>query len=160
MKTLCLAMTLALSPLAVQAQDAEILAQYWTDSGSLPPEYAWETNVTIFADGKLTLKHCTGYETEGPACKTRNARLTKDQLAAIRTAAQASGLAETPAQEVGDDMIPIGGGVSGGYVLLDGQKIALIAFPVEADAARVAPVLQAIHDAIPERLRHRFMDES
>ena len=160
MKILCLALTLALSPLAVQAQDAEILAQYWTDSGSLPPEYAWDTNVTIFADGKLTLKHCTGYETEGPACKTRTAKLTDEQLATIRTAAQESGLAEKPAKEVGDDMIPIGGGVSGGYVLLDGQKIDLIAFPVEADAARVRPVLQAIHDAIPERLRHRFMDES
>ena len=160
MKTLWLAFTLALSPLAAQAQDAEVLAEYWTDSGSLPPEYAWDTNVTIFADGKLTLKHCTGYETEGPACKTRTAKVTEDQLAAIRTAAQESGLADKPATQVEDDMIPIGGGVSGGYVLLDGQKIDLIAFPVEADAARVRPVLQAIHDAIPERLRHRFMDES
>ncbi len=160
MKTLCLALTLALSPLAVQAQDAEVLAEYWTDSGSLPPEYAWDTNVTIFADGKLTLKHCTGYETEGPACKTRTAWVTEDQLAAIRTAAQESGLAEKPAEEVGDDMIPIGGSSTGGSVRLDGQKIDLIAFPVESDAARIGPVLQAIHDTIPERLRHRFMDES
>lgn len=160
MKTVFLALGLALSPLALQAEDAEVLAEYWTDSGSLPPEYAWDTTVTILADGSLTLKYCTGYATEGPACKTRDAKVSADQLAAIRSAAQESGLAERPAKELADDMIPIGGGTTGGQVMLDGRKIELIAFPVEADAARVGPVLQAIRDAIPERLRRRFMDGS
>ena len=160
MKQFLLAMPLAMLPVTAIAQDVPVLAQYWTDSGSLPPEYAWETSVTIFADHSLTLRHCTGYETEGPACKTRKAKVTDDQIQAILTAATESGLLQTPARDLPEDMIPVGGGVTGGSVTLDGQVISLVAFPAVEDAARVAMVLQAIHAAIPERLRQRFMDES
>jgi hypothetical protein len=38
--------------------------------------------------------------------------------------------------------------------------VDLLSFPTEEDAPRVAKVLQAIHDAIPDRLRRKFMDES
>lgn len=149
-----LALLIALT-LPAQAQDAAILAEYWTDSGSLPPEFAWDTTVTILTDGQLTLKHCKGYETEGPACKTRRAKVTDDALAAIRTAATGSGLATKPARETDTPMV--GGGLTGGRVVLDGTEIKLISQPVEADAVRIAPVLQAIAAAIPARF-NRFLN--
>lgn len=149
-----LALVLALT-LPAQAQDAAILAEYWTDSGSLPPEYAWDTTVTIREDGTLTLKHCKGYETEGPACKTRRAKVAEDALAAIWKAATDSGLAKKPARET--DTPIVGGGLTGGRVILDGAEIKLISQPIEADAARVGPVLQAIAAAIPARF-NRFLN--
>ena len=147
-----LALLLALT-LPAQAQD--ILAEYWTDSGSLPPEYAWDTTVTILNDGLLTLKHCKGYETEGPACKTRRATVSEDALAAIRTAATASGLSRKPARET--DTPIVGGGLTGGRVFLDGVEIKLISQAIEADAARIGPVLRAIAAAIPARF-NRFVN--
>lgn len=149
-----LALFLALA-LPVQAQEAPILAEYWTNNGSLPPEYAWETEVTIREDGALTLKHCKGYETEGPACKIRRARVDEPALDAIRAAARESGLAERPARET--DMPVVGGGLTGGAVYLDGQQVRLLSQPVDADVARVSPVLQAIAAAIPRRFA-RFLD--
>ena len=140
---------LLLTATAAIAQDAPVLAEYWTDSGSLPPEYAWETSVTILEDGRLTLKHCKGYETEGPACKTRRAKVSDDALSAILAAAQDSDLAEHPAQQAEYPMV--GGGATSGVVYLDGGKIALPSQPADADAARVGKVLSAIAAAIPPR---------
>ncbi|MCB6177673.1 hypothetical protein LHP98_05965 [Rhodobacter sp. Har01] len=152
-----LALVAALAaPLAVQAEDAAVFAIYWANSGSLPPEYAWDVDVTILADGKLTLKHCTGYETEGPACKTRKATVTAAQMDAIRAAVVDQGLDRTPAQQVDD--IPVGGGASGGVIWLDGQKIELPAYPTEADTPRVNAVLTAVVAAIPQRLQDRFLN--
>lgn len=152
MRTLFLLITLALP---AQAQDAPILAEYWTNNGSLPPEYAWETDVTLRADGTLTMKHCKGYETEGPACKIRSAKVAEAALTAILVAARESGLAESPARETEFPMV--GGGLTGGLVYLDGQPIKLLSQPDEADVPRVRPVLQAIADAIPPRFA-RFLD--
>ncbi|WP_374391298.1 hypothetical protein [Tabrizicola sp.] len=140
---------LLLTATAAIAQDAPVLAEYATDSGSLPPEYAWETSVTILADGRLTLKHCKGYETEGPACKTRRAKVSDEALAAILAAARDSDLAAHPAQQAEYPMV--GGGSVSGAVYLDGAKITLLSQPAEADAARVGKVLQAIAAAIPPR---------
>ncbi len=149
-----LALLLLTAP-AAMAQDSPVLAEYWTDSGSLPPEYAWETTVTILEDGTLTLKHCKGYETEGPACKSRRANVSEDALAAIRTAAVESGLADKPARETEFPMV--GGGLTGGLVYVDGQKVKLLSQPAEADADRVGKVLAAIAAAIPPRF-DRFVD--
>ncbi|WP_146038114.1 hypothetical protein [Tabrizicola aquatica] len=149
------ALLLTLAP-AAQAQEATVLAEYWTNNGSLPPEYAWETSVSILADGKLTLTHCTGYETEGPACKTRRATVPTEALAAIITAAEASGLADKPAQETETPMV--GGSLSGGRVLLEQGEVTLLSQPAEADAARVGSVLTAIRAAIPARF-NRFLEE-
>ena len=140
---------LLLTATAAIAQDAPVLAEYWTDSGSLPPEYAWETSVTILEDGRLTLKHCKGYETEGPACKTRRAKVSDDALSAILAAAQDSDLAEHPAQQAEYPMV--GGGLTSGAVYLGGAKITLLSQPADADAARVGKVLSAIAAAIPPR---------
>ena len=156
LRLLSLAALLATLTPAAQAQDAAVLAEYWTNNGSLPPEYAWETEVTIRSDGELTLKHCKGYETEGPACKTRRAKVAPEALARITAAAEASGLAEKPARETDTPMV--GGGLSSGRVLLDGREVALISQPAEADAGRVAPVLAAIRAAIPPRF-NRFLED-
>lgn len=145
-----------LIPTASFAEETPVLAEYWANSGSLPPEYAWSTEVTIRADGKLLLKHCKGYETEGPACTTRKARVEPAKLDAIVTTARASGLLESPALEAKDP--PIGGGTVTGRVTLDGTAVNLPAVPIKADEERVADVLIAISQAIPPRLVNRYFD--
>lgn len=149
------AILVSLSSVA-RAEDAPILAEYWTNNGSLPPEYAWETSVTIRQDGSLTLQHCTGYETEGSACKSRRAKVTADAMAAITAAAEASGLKERPAQET--DAPIVGGSLTGGSVWLDGTRIVLLSQPAAADAERVSDVVLAIRAAIPTRF-NRFLEE-
>lgn len=144
------------APLGAVAEEAAPLAEYWASSGSLPPEYAWSVDVSIAADGALTLKHCKGYETEGPACRIRRAQVDQDRRDAILAAVRDSGLDRTPAAEMTD--IPVGGGSDGGAVWLDGQKVVLPAFPAETDAGRVRAVLSAITAAIPQRLKTRFLD--
>jgi hypothetical protein len=151
-----LILALALIPVTAWAEDAPILAEYYTDAGSLPPEYAWQTEVTIHTDGRLVLQRCTGYETEGPACKSRKAKVDPAALDAIRAAATASGLADSPAKPSEYPMV--GGSVTGGVVYLDGAKIQLISDPEEADAPRVAGVLNAVRAAIPARL-NRFLTD-
>lgn len=143
-------------PLQAVAQDAAVFATYWANSGSLPPEYAWDTTVTILENGQLTLKHCTGYETEGPACKTRKAKVTTDRMDAIRVAVTEADLVANPARQTED--VPVGGGSSGGSVIIDGEKLALPAWPVAEDAERVGKVLDAIYAAIPTRLSTRFIE--
>ena len=144
-----------LTATAAVAQDAAVLAEYRTDSGSLPPEYAWETSVTILEDGQLTLKHCKGYETEGPACKTRRATVSEAALAALMAAARDSDLVANPAHEAEYPMV--GGSATSGVVYLDGGKIALPSQPAEADAERVGKVLAALAATIPPRF-DRFID--
>ncbi len=150
-----LALLLALA-LPVQADEpAPVLADYWTDSGSLPPEYAWETSILIREDGQLELKHCRGYETEGPAFKLRSARDPEAALDAIRAAATESGLIEKPARETDTPMV--GGGLTWGRVNLVGGTVELPSQPAEADVERVGKVLNAIAAAIPRRFE-RFLD--
>lgn len=150
-----LALLLALT-LSAQAEElAPVLADYWTNSGSLPPEYAWETSILIREDGQLELKHCKGYETEGPACKLRRAKVSEEALQAIRTAATESGLVEKPARET--DTPTVGGGLTWGRVNLAEGTVELPSEPAEADVERVGKVLAAIAAAIPPRL-DRFTD--
>ncbi len=147
---------LCLFALPASAEEAPVLAEYWTNNGSLPPDYAWETSVTILADGALTLKRCTGYETEGPACKTRRAKVASAAVEAIRAAAIASGLRENPARP--PDAVIVGGAMTGGLVWLEGERVELPSQTRPEDAARVALVLRSITDAIPNRL-NRFLDD-
>jgi len=150
-----LALLFALAALPARAEEATVLAEYWTNSGSLPPEWYWETTVTIRADGTLTLRHCKGYETEGSACMTRHAHVSDEALKAIRTATAESGLADKPAHETETPMV--GGGLTGGVVYVGGQKVELLSQPASIDVERVGAVLAAIAEAIPPRL-DRFTD--
>ena len=150
-----LALLLALALPAQADELAPVLADYWTNSGSLPPEYAWETSVVIREDGQMELKHCRGYETEGPACKLRRAKVSEAALEAIRTAASESGLLDRPARETDTPMV--GGGLTWGRVNLAAATVDLPSQPREADVDRVGKVLQAIAAAIPPRF-DRFVD--
>ncbi len=150
-----LGLLLALALPAQADELAPVLADYWTNSGSLPPEYAWETSVQIREDGQLELKHCKGYETEGPACKLRRAKVPEAALDAIRAAATESGLVEKPARETDTPMV--GGGLTGGRVNLASGTVELPAQPADADVERVGLVLRAIAAAIPPRF-NRFTD--
>lgn len=149
-----LALLLALSLPAQADELAPVLADYWTNNGSLPPEYAWETSVLIREDGQLELKHCKGYE-EGAACKLRRAKVEEDALEAIRAAATDSGLLKKPARDT--DMPIVGGGLTWGRVNLADGTVELPPQPAEADVERVGKVLQAIAAAIPPRFG-RFID--
>lgn len=150
-----LSLTLALaSPVAAQ----NVLATYHTDNCCLPPEYAFEVNVTILEDGALTLTRCEQYETEGPGCTTRRAKVPAADLEAIRAAAAASGLADKPAMEAEAEDIPMGGGSTSGSITIDETEIALPPFPAVADSERVMSVLTAIRAAIPAKL-DRFFQE-
>ena len=137
-----LALLLALTLPAQADELAPVLADYWTNNGSLPPEYAWETGILIREDGQLELKHCKGYETEGPACKLRRAKVSEAALDAIRTAAIDSGLIEKPAVETDTPMV--GGGLTWGRVNLAEGTVELPSQPADADVERVGKVLAAI----------------
>lgn len=150
-----LALLLALALPAQADELPPVLADYFTDSGSLPPEYAWETSVLIREDGQLELKHCRGYETEGPACKLRRAKVSEAALKAIRAAAADSGLIDKPARET--DTPIVGGGSIWGRVNLAEGTVELPSQPAEADVERVGKVLAAIAAAIPPRFG-RFLD--
>ncbi|WP_136645584.1 hypothetical protein [Tabrizicola sp. YIM 78059] len=152
-RSLTLAALLATPALA---QDAPVLAELWANNGSLPPEFAWETGVTIHDNGQLTLRHCRGYETDGPACKTRKAKVGADALEAIRAAAKTSGLHDKPARP--PEVVMVGGAMTGGLVWLDGQRIDLPAEVHEDDLDRVSGVMRAIRAAIPDRF-DRFLDD-
>jgi hypothetical protein len=138
---------LVAAALPARAELAPVFADYWTNSGSLPPEHAWETSVIIREDGALELKHCKGYETEGPACELRSGRVSEEALDAIRKAASDSGLVDNPARET--TRPTVGGGLTWGRVNLGDKTVELIPQPVESDTDRVEQVLQAIAAAIP-----------
>ena len=141
---------LALLALAAPAAAQDLLAEYRANSGSLPPEYAWSTTITFASSGDVTLIHCKGYETEGPACTQAEGMARPDALQAILSAVAKAGLVETPAREATD--IPVGGGSAHATVWTDGTKVILPAFPDPADAARVGSVMAAITAAIPTEM--------
>ena len=149
MKPILMAGLLALAPLASLADESPIFATYGTSNGSLPPEFAWDNDVTIHEDGKIEIRHCTGYETEGPGCKTRKGKVTEEDIAAIRAAALASDLAEKPATRSPDPMV--GGGGDWGAVFIDGQEYKLLWDTIPEDADRVEAVKAAIRAAIPPK---------
>lgn len=146
-----LILTLALAALPLPALAEGVLAEYRANSGSLPPEYAWSVEVTIATDGKVTVKDCKGYETEPPGCTTRTGKAAPEKLQAIRDAVASAGLIDRPART--SEEIMVGGGSTGGKVLLDGIEVPLPSQPVAEDAARVGQVLAAIRDALPRRLQ-------
>ncbi len=151
-----LALTLAIAATPALAEGTPVLAEYHSNSGSLPPEYAWQTDVTIQSDGALFLKHCREYQTEGPACKTRSAKVAPGALAGITNAATDSGLMDKPASPA--EMPIVGGSVTWGAVYLGDAKVDLLSDPAKADIPRIAPVLNAVRTAIPQHLT-RYLED-
>lgn len=143
-------LTLALLLVTSAQADEATLATLTANSGSLPPPHAWSVWITIATDGTVTAKRCKGYETEGPACKTATATTSAEKLEAIRTAAQASGLATHPAKPLDPPMV--GGGTISGTVLLDGQTIEMIPQPAPEDAERVNTLVDVVGAAVPREL--------
>ena len=127
------------------------LVEYAASSGSLPPEYAWNTHVVIWTDGKLKLTHCKGYQTDGPSCTISHAQIAAADIDRILAALSASHLANRAAKA--QDAPPVGGGSDRGTIWLQGQAIDLPAFPVAKDADRVRAVLDAIVAAVPKHLQ-------
>lgn len=138
-----------LMPVTAMAE-SDILATLTANSGSLPPPYAWNVEVTVRTDGRVTVTRCTGYETEGAACKTGEGAAVAGSVEAIRQAAEASDLADRPATAIDPPMV--GGAWTSGTVRLGESSIALIAQPIPADEDRVSTVLAVIGAAIPEAL--------
>jgi hypothetical protein len=132
------------------AAETEILATLTANSGSLPPAYAWNVEVTVTETGWVTVTRCTGYETEGPACKTGEGTAVSGSVEAILQAAEASDLDTHPATAIDPPMV--GGSWMSGTVMLGDGPVDLIAQPIAADEDRVATVLEVIGAAIPEAL--------
>jgi hypothetical protein len=141
---------LSLLPLAALAEEDPILAKYWTNSGSLPPQYAWHISVTIYADGMVEQTYCQGYETTGDACKLATGQVDPAALQAITEAAGASGLLTAPAKVA--ENVMVGGGQTWGVVYLGSDAVDLPSQVAKADEARVATVLRAIAAAVPSGL--------
>lgn len=154
MKVLSLALTLALTPLAALAEDAAVFVTYGYSTGSLPPEYTYSNDVTIFEDRKLVITHCKGYATEGQGCRTRKGKVTPEAMEAIRLEAIASDLAANPALKAKDPMVGSDG--TWGSVFVDGLEYVLLWEPRAEDADRTGAVKRAIDAAIPDRFA-RFM---
>jgi hypothetical protein len=145
---LALAFCLAASPLL--AQDTAEFAYWGENSGSLPPEYAWDYTVTFTADRKAEVRYCKGYATTAPGCATTKFRLSKRKFAALQTALAPleADLAANPAKD--DPNPPVGGGSVYGKLSMNGHEVSLHAFPMAEDAARVGAVLDLLRENTPK----------
>ncbi len=152
MKRIVLALTLAATPL--MAQTPPVIASWSENSGSLPPEYAWDYRVEFLAGGTVGATYCKGYATEAPGCATVTRKLSSAAQQAMEAAIQpyAQGLLDSPPQMVTDDQIPVGGGAISGRVVLAEQTISLYAFPRPEDAERVQALLQILQKSTPPNL--------
>lgn len=149
MKCLTLALSLVVVPLVALAEDSPVFVTYGYSTGSLPPEYTYSNDITIYEDGKLVITHCKGYATEGPDCKTRKGKVTPEAMEAIRVAAIVSDLAANPAEKAPDPMVGSDG--TWGSVFVEGQEYVLLWEPRAEDADRTGEVKSAISAAIPKR---------
>ncbi len=140
---------LLLLPVSAMAE-SDVMATLTAHSGSLAPPFAWSVEVTVSADGWVTVTRCAGYETEAPACKAAEGAAVSDGVEGILRAAKASQLADRPA--IARNPPKVGGAWTSGTVFLRGGTIDLIAQPIEADEPRVQTVLAAIVAAMPETL--------
>ncbi len=136
-----------LSPAMAEAPPGDLLATYGASNGTVPPPYRQSYSVVILVSGAAVLEVCKGYGRETGSCVRAEFQVEDAARTAILDAARASGLKDDPAVEMTDP--PVGGSATGGTAMVDGAAIYLPAFPVEADAERVAGVLQAIAAVIP-----------
>lgn len=135
--------------LPAQAEDA-LLATLEVRSGTVAPAHAWSVSISMTTDGLVTVRRCSGYETDGPACMTVTSSAAPEKLKAISSAARISGLATRPAKPLDPPMV--GGGSISGTVILDGKTIEMIAQPDPEDAERVNTLIDIVRGAIPREL--------
>lgn len=154
MKALLLSILLASVGFAALAEDPVVVASWGANSGSLPPEYAWDYRVEFLGDGTVQATYCKGYATEAPGCATVTRKLPQAAQKAMGDAIEpyAEDLLDNPPKSVSDDEIPIGGGSVAGRVLLDGTYVVLEPFAIAADAPRVQAMLQILQDSTPAGL--------
>ena len=152
MKRIALALTLAATPLT--AQTPPVIASWSENSGSLPPEYAWDYRVEFLAGGVVQATYCKGYADEAPGCATvtRKFPLAAQQAMGDAIEPYAEDLLDNPPQSAADDEIPIGGESVSGRILLDGTYVSLFSFPRAEDAERVQAVLKILQDSPPANL--------
>lgn len=149
MKAFALVCALIAGP--AMAQDTDAFAVWGENSGSLPPEYAWDYTVSFYADRRGEVEYCKGYADEPPGCATARFRLSKSALAAMQAELEPleAALAASAVDEAVD--IPIGGGSSSGRIRMNGRDLRLPAFPSEADAERVDAVMRVLRANTPNR---------
>ncbi len=147
MKLLTLALALLAGP--ALAQDGAAFALWGENSGSLPPEYAWDYSVSFFADRRGEVEYCKGYADASPGCAVTRFRLSKKAFAAMQAALEPleADLAAKPAEAAID--FPVGGGSTGGVLRMNGREVKLLQFPAEADAPRVAAILDLLRANTP-----------
>ena len=147
MKRLVLLLALLAGP--ALAQDGDAFAAWGENSGSLPPEYAWDYSVSFFPDRHGEVEYCKGYADEAPGCAISRFRLSKKAFAAFQAALEPieADLAAKPAEPALD--FPVGGGSFGGILRMNGRVVKLLQFPTEADAPRIAAALTVLRDNTP-----------
>ena len=154
MKTLALSLFLATIGGAAIAETPAVIAVWSENSGSLPPEYAWEYRVEMLTGGTVQATYCKGYATEGPGCATVKRKFSAAAQKAMEDAIEplAQDLLDNPPQQAGDDEIPIGGGSTSGRLMLGETPVILYAFPRAADVSRVQEVLKILQASTPTGL--------
>lgn len=60
------AVLMLVATMAVHAEEAAVLASYWSSSGTVAPAAAWSTSVVVRIDGQASLKQCEGFDADGP----------------------------------------------------------------------------------------------
>ena len=151
MKFLSLILALGVAPHAAMAEESQVFVEYHAGSGSVSPEFEWNTMVTIYQDGKLEVQFCDGYDARTPTCRTRRGKATAGSIEAIRVEVLAADLLANPAAD--SEGVMVGGSNPGGTVVIEGTEVAILSEPVEADRARINAVKSKIEAALPERLR-------
>ena len=149
MKPLFVFLFMALTPLPALASDDAVFAVLGEDSGSLPPDYAWDYTVSFTADRRGVVRYCKGYADAAPGCATATFRLSQRRFADRQDALAplAADLAARPA--VQDPDPPVGGGSVSGRVTLNGAELALWSHPLPDDAARVGAVIALVQENTP-----------
>lgn len=144
-----LALVLALLAGPALSQDGAAFALWGENSGSLPPEYAWDYTVSFYPDRRGEVEYCKGYADSVPGCAVSRFRLSKTAFAELEAALEPleADLAANPAKPAVD--FPVGGGSVGGLLRMNGREVKLLQFPAEADAARVGAVLDLLRDTTP-----------
>ncbi len=148
LKPLLIAMLLFAHP--VYSQDSPWFAYWGENSGSLPPEYAWDYSVTFLENRQAEVRYCKGYSNDAPGCASAKFRLSKHksaQLMAALTPLEAE-LSAHPATDDPDP--PIGGSAIYGKLTMNGNSVPLHAFSIGDSAARVAEVLELLRQYTPQ----------